>query len=309
MTNSELYELTVGSSCVGMRLDAYVYASLSDVIVSRAAVQKIIQDGLVKINDRIATKTGIKLCENDVISCLVALPEELTVKPENIPLDIVYEDKDIIVVNKPRGMVVHPGAGNLSGTLANALAFHCDSLSDINGTIRPGIVHRIDKDTTGLLVVAKNNEAHVNLAKQLETHAVSRTYYLVAEGIVESNRGIIDAPIGRKPNDRIKMAINLKNGKNAITHYEVLQRSAEFSFVKCELETGRTHQIRVHMAFIKHPVVGDPLYGYKDMRQMQGQALHAGELKLVHPTTGEEMIFKAPLPEDFCDLLKRTGLV
>lgn len=307
--NNELYELSVGADCTGMRLDAYIYDALSDVFTSRAQVQKVIQDGNAHVNGRIVQKTGYKVSQNDVISCVCCLPEDFTIKAENIPLDIVYEDDDIIVINKPRGMVVHPGAGNFSGTLASGLMYHCNSLSDINGDIRPGIVHRIDKDTTGLLVAAKNNEAHVHLSRQLETHSMSRTYFAVTEGVIESNKGIIDAPIGRKPNDRVKMAVNLKNGKDAITHYEVLSRSSGFTYVKCNLETGRTHQIRVHMAFIKHPVVGDPLYGIKDMRQMAGQALHAGELKLIHPATDQEMVFTAPIPDDFCDLLKRTDLV
>ena len=307
--NNELYELTVGADCAGMRLDAYIYATLSDIFTSRAQVQKVIQEGNTQVNGRVVQKTGYKVSENDAVSCVCCIQEDFSIKAEDIPLDIVYEDNDIIVINKGRGMVVHPGAGNYTGTLVNALMYHCNSLSDINGEIRPGIVHRIDKDTTGLLVVAKNNEAHLHLARQLETHSMARTYYAVTEGVIESNKGIIDAPIGRKPNDRVKMAINLKNGKDAVTHYEVLSRSEGFSYVRCNLETGRTHQIRVHMAFIKHPVVGDPLYGIKDTRQMTGQALHAGELKLVHPATQQEMIFTAPIPDDFCDLLKRTGLV
>ena len=307
--NSDFYELTVGEDLAGIRLDAYIYAMLQDVFASRAQVQKMIQDRLVQVNDSVVQKAGYKVTKNDNILCQCIYTEECNVKAEDIPLSIVYEDDDIIVINKPRGMVVHPGAGNFTGTLVNALMYHCNSLSDINGEIRPGIVHRIDKDTTGLLVAAKNNDAHVHLAKQLEKHTMSRTYFAVTEGIVQSNKGIIDAPIGRKPNDRIKMAINIKNGKDAVTHYEVLSRSDNFTYVKCNLETGRTHQIRVHMAFIKHPVVGDPLYGIKDTRGMNGQALHAGELRLVHPVTQQEMVFTAPVPEDFYDLLKRTDLV
>lgn len=306
---SESFELVVNKEDKGLRLDAYIYSMLGDVFPSRALVQKVLAEGGVTVNDKTVTKSSYKTCENDVIVCKYEYEAEVTAQPENIPLDIVYEDDDIIVINKPRGMVVHPGAGNFSGTLANALMYHCKTLSDINGDIRPGIVHRIDKDTTGLIVAAKNNKAHVHLARQLETHTMARTYFAVVEGIVESNKGIIDAPIGRKPNDRIKMAINLNNGKEAVTHYEVLSRSEGFSYVKCNLETGRTHQIRVHMAFIKHPVVGDPLYGIKDMREMQGQALHAGALHLKHPADDRPMVFEAPLPEDFCDLLKRTCLV
>lgn len=306
---SESFELVANTEAKGQRLDAYIYSMLRDVFPSRALVQKVLSEEGVTVNGKILTKSSYKICENDVIICKYEYEAEVTAQPENIPIDIVYEDDDIIVINKPRGMVVHPGAGNFSGTLANALMYHCATLSDINGDIRPGIVHRIDKDTTGLIVAAKNNKAHVHLARQLETHTMARTYFAVVEGIVESNKGIIDAPIGRKPNDRIKMAINLNNGKEAVTHYEVLSRSEGFSYVKCNLETGRTHQIRVHMAFIKHPVVGDPLYGIKNMRQMQGQALHAGELHLIHPADDRPMVFKAPLPADFCDLLKRTCLV
>lgn len=306
---SDSYELFADKDSKGQRLDAYIYSQLKGVFFSRAAVQKAISDELVSVNGEITTKNGYKICENDVVICQYEFEGEIIAKPENIPIDIVYEDDDIIVVNKPRGMVVHPGAGNLSGTLANALMYHCKELSDINGSIRPGIVHRIDKDTTGLIVAAKNNRAHVHLAKQLENHTMSRTYFAVVEGAIESNKGIIDAPIGRKPNDRIKMAVNINNGKEAVTHYEVLARNNGLSYVKCNLETGRTHQIRVHMAFIKHPVVGDPLYGIKDTRQMTGQALHAGALRLKAPADDRDMIFEAPLPEDFCDLLKRTCLV
>ena len=306
---SESYELFADKDNKGKRLDAYVYSQLQDVFFSRASVQKTISEGGISVNGQVITKSGYKICENDVVVCQYEFEGEIIAKPENIPIDIVYEDDDIIVVNKPRGMVVHPGAGNLSGTLANALMYHCENLSDINGPVRPGIVHRIDKDTTGLIVAAKNNKAHVHLAKQLEEHTMSRTYFAVVEGIVESNKGIIDAPIGRKPNDRIKMAVNINNGKEAVTHYEVLARSNGFSYVKCNLETGRTHQIRVHMAFIKHPVVGDPLYGIKDTRQMKGQALHAGALRLKAPADDRDMVFEASLPDDFYDLLKRTHLV
>ena len=232
-------------------------------------------------------------------------PEDIEALPENIPLDIIYEDSDIIVINKARGMVVHPAAGNYTGTLVNALLYHCKDLSDINGVRRPGIVHRIDKDTTGLLAVAKNNNAHLALAEQLQDHTMSRVYYAVVEGIIGENSGTVNAPIGRHDNDRKKMAVNTRVGKPAVTHFEVLERLDNCTLVKCRLETGRTHQIRVHMAYTGHPVTGDPVYGIKNTRGMDGQALHAGELTLIHPATGEPVTFKAPLPEDFEKLLKR----
>ena len=228
---------------------------------------------------------------------------ELSVEAENIPLDIIYEDHDIIVINKPRGLVVHPADGNSSGTLVNALLFHCQDLSDINGIRRPGIVHRIDKDTTGLLVVAKNNRAHNALAEQIKEHKVSRIYYALTEGIIAENAGIVDTPIGRHPTDRKKMAVTPGSGKRAVTHFTVLHRYREVTLVKCRLETGRTHQIRVHLAYIGHPVVDDPVYGRKISRGLSGQALHAGELTLQHPSTGQEMTFQAPLPDDFQMLL------
>jgi len=233
------------------------------------------------------------------------IPEvrELTVEPENIPIDVVYEDSDIIVINKARGMVVHPADGNYTGTLVNALLYHCKDLSDINGVRRPGIVHRIDKDTTGLLVVAKNNKAHTFLADEIKYHKVSRIYTALTEGLFEENSGMVNAPVGRHPVDRKKMAVNTKNGKEAITHFTVIERFENTTLVKCRLETGRTHQIRVHMAYIGHPVAGDPVYGRKNNRGLSGQALHAGELTLTHPSTGESMTFTAPLPEDFQNLL------
>ena len=270
--------------------------------LSRSYVQKLMAGGEVLLEGK-PVRPGYKAAAGDVFEITVPDPEDPEAKPENIPIDIVYEDSDIIVINKARGMVVHPAEGNYTGTLVNALLYHCQDLSDINGVRRPGIVHRIDKDTTGLLVAAKNNAAHEALAEQLKTHSISRIYTALAEGVISEASGKIDAPIGRHPVDRKRMAVNVKNGREAVTYFTVLQRYEDATLVKCRLETGRTHQIRVHMAFIGHPIVGDPVYGKKDNRGMAGQALHAGELTLVHPSTGQQMTFTAPLPDDFQKLL------
>ena len=285
----------------GERIDSYI-ASVTEL--SRSNVQKLIEGGAILVNGK-TCKANYKLRAGDVAEIQLPEPEDIEALPENIPLDIIYEDSDIIVINKARGMVVHPAAGNYTGTLVNALLYHCKDLSDINGVRRPGIVHRIDKDTTGLLAVAKNNNAHLALAEQLQDHTMSRVYYAVVEGIIGENSGTVNAPIGRHDNDRKKMAVNTRVGKPAVTHFEVLERLDNCTLVKCRLETGRTHQIRVHMAYTGHPVTGDPVYGIKNTRGMDGQALHAGELTLIHPATGEPVTFKAPLPEDFEKLLKR----
>ena len=285
----------------GERIDSYI-ASVTEL--SRSNVQKLIEGGAILVNGK-TCKANYKLRAGDVAEIQMPEPEDIEALPENIPLDIIYEDSDIIVINKARGMVVHPAAGNYTGTLVNALLYHCKDLSDINGVRRPGIVHRIDKDTTGLLAVAKNNNAHLALAEQLQDHTMSRVYYAVVEGIIGENSGTVNAPIGRHDNDRKKMAVNTRVGKPAVTHFEVLERLDNCTLVKCRLETGRTHQIRVHMAYTGHPVTGDPVYGIKNTRGMDGQALHAGELTLIHPATGEPVTFKAPFPEDFEKLLKR----
>lgn len=302
MNSAVTYKAT--SADKGIRLDSALAGGLKNILPgkSRNYFQKLIDNGHVSMSGQIL-KSNYKLKEGDLIEISVPEAEELSVEPENIPLDIVYEDGDIIVINKARGMVVHPADGNYTGTLVNALLFHCKDLSDINGIKRPGIVHRIDKDTTGLLVVAKNNIAHNALAEQIKEHKVSRIYYALTEGVISENAGTINAPVGRHPVDRKKMAVNTKNGKNAVTHFTVIRRYRDTTFVKCRLETGRTHQIRVHMAYIGHPIVGDPVYGRRNMRGMTGQALHAGELTLRHPVTGEEMTFTAPLPCDFQNLL------
>ena len=239
-------------------------------------------------------------------------PEVLDVKPQNIPLDIVYEDQDLLVVNKPKGMVVHPAAGNPDGTLVNALLFHCgDSLSGINGVIRPGIVHRIDKDTSGLLIVAKNDRAHQSLAEQIAVHSFTRIYNAVVYGIVKEEEGTVSAPIGRHPTDRKRMAVLSSGGREAVTHYRVLERFPGFTLVECRMETGRTHQIRVHMAHIGHPVAGDPVYGPKKcITELQGQCLHARVIGFIHPATGEYLEFDSGLPpyfERFLEKLRRSG--
>ena len=259
---------------------------------------------------------GLRKGGIEVVSCptcgrtkidLIGLANQVEQMVEDIPLDILYEDEDVLIVNKPKGMVVHPAAGHYQGTLVNAVMAHCgDSLSGINGVMRPGIVHRIDKDTTGALLVCKNDIAHRDLAEQLKCHSIRRRYRAVVQGNLKEDEGTIEGPIGRHPTDRKKMAINHKNGKDAITHYKVLERFGEATYVECRLETGRTHQIRVHMAYIGHPVAGDPVYGPKKViTQLHGQCLHAGLIGFIHPRTGEYMEFTAPLPEYFVKLLEK----
>jgi len=288
----------------GRRLDAFVASRLESV--SRSHIQKLIEEGMVTV-DGTAAKCGTKIKVGMTVRVTMPEPETLDVKAQDIPLDIVFEDDSIIVINKPKDLVVHPAAGNREGTLVNALLYHCrDSLSDINGVIRPGIVHRIDKDTTGLLVIAKSNEAHIGLSEQLKKHQIIRTYEAIVDGSVKTDSGTISAPIGRHPVNRKKMAVNYKNGKPAVTHYKVIERFPTHTYLQCELETGRTHQIRVHMASIGHPVTGDEVYGKRcSLMDTDGQVLHARYLRLRHPVTNEEMIFEAPLPGYFEDLLGR----
>ena len=252
-------------------------------------------------------KSNYRLNEDDLLKIMIPLPKELEILPENIPLDIVYEDEDVILINKPKGMVVHPANGHYSGTLVNALLHHCKgNLSGINGVLRPGIVHRIDMDTTGILIVCKNDKAHLSLSEQLKEHSITRYYYAICHNRFSEESGTVNAPIGRHPTHRKKMAINYKNGKEAITHYEVLENFSGYSFIRCKLETGRTHQIRVHMASISHPLLGDELYcNAKSPYNLHGQTLHAGVLGFVHPTSGEYMEFSAPLPEYFQNLLNK----
>jgi 23S rRNA pseudouridine1911/1915/1917 synthase len=290
---------------VGKRLDVYLAENLSGV--SRSYVQRLIDENRVLVNGSPA-KARVKTVFGMIVTVELPEPEVLDVQPANLPIDIVYEDKDLLIINKPKDMVVHPAPGNRDNTLVNALLFHCADLSDINGVIRPGIVHRIDKDTSGLLAVAKNNHAHQALAEQLKDHSMERIYEAIVEGILQEDKGTIDAPIGRHPVDRKKMAVTPGKGREAVTHFEVLARLSGVTHVRCRLETGRTHQIRVHMAYIRHPVYGDPLYGASSRKaDVGGQILHARYLILTHPTTGEKMQFEAPLPESFQELLKKLN--
>ena len=274
--------------------------------LSRSFIQKLIKDGNVLVNGTPVKGSCRVKCDDEVV---FSVPEsvEPDIEPENIPLDILYEDADLIVVNKPKGMVVHPAAGHYTGTLVNALMFHCkEDLSGINGVLRPGIVHRIDMDTTGVIIACKNDLAHNSIAAQLKEHSITRRYQAIVHGVLKDEEGVIDAPIGRSPKDRKKMAINYNNGKSAVTHYKVLTRFKDFTHIECRLETGRTHQIRVHMASIGHPLLGDAVYGpAKCPCKLQGQTLHAGILGFVHPRTGEYMEFSAPLPEYFEELLRK----
>ena len=286
-----------------IRIDKYLSQKLSDL--SRSYLQSLIKSENIKVNNKII-KANYKTKEGDNIVVTVPPPIQTDIKAENINIDIIYQDSDILVINKPQGMVVHPAPGNYSGTLVNALLYRHDCLSNINGEIRPGIVHRIDKDTSGLLVVAKNNTAHIKLSEQLKDKTMNRIYLAVVENNIKQDEGTIDTLIGRNPVDRKKMAV-IKNGhgRQAITHYKVLERYGDYTLVRAKLETGRTHQIRVHMAYIGHPIVGDPVYGSKNNKfKLKGQALHAKQLTLIHPTTGKVMVFNAPLPEYFNALLQ-----
>ena len=306
-TENNLVEIVAQDEDKGTRLDQFV-ATNTDL--TRSAAARLIEEGAVTVNGKAVAK-NYKVAKEDAVEIILPEPEEAEASPENIPLDIIYEDDDIIVVNKPVGMVVHPAAGNPTGTLVNALLYHCGaSLSGVGGVIRPGIVHRIDKDTSGLLVVAKNDEAHLNLSAQLKEHHVSRIYTAIAIGNFREESGTVDAPIGRHPIDRKKMAVihnsDLRS-REAITHWSVMARGEadgnSFTLLRCQLETGRTHQIRVHMASIGHPLLGDAVYGGTNTRfearhraSIVGQCLHAGELHLTHPRTGEQMQFFAPTP-------------
>ena len=289
----ESFEFKVDESSVGTRLDVFISKEFENK--SRSYIQGIIEGENAVVNGK-CRKSNFKLKLEDIITLKVPDPVELNVKAEDIPLDILYEDSDVIVINKPQDMVVHPAPGNYSGTLVNALLNHCTDLSGINGVLRPGIVHRIDKDTSGALVVAKNDNAHNSLAAQLKDHSMTRSYIALVEGIIKSNEGTIDEPIGRHPKDRIKMAI-VESGKKAVTHFKVLERFESNTLVECNLETGRTHQIRVHMAKIGHPLVGDLIYGFKKQKfNLKGQVLHAKRLGFIHPSTNEYMEFISPLP-------------
>lgn len=288
------------------RIDHYLTEMLPEQ--SRSFFQKLIRDGFVMVN-HIIVKVNYRLKTGDIIEIDIpdAVPTEIV--PENIPLDILYEDDDLLIVNKPKGMVVHPAVGHSTGTLVNAIMYHCQgNLSGINGEIRPGIVHRIDKDTTGSLIICKNDEAHRNIAEQIKEHSVTRRYVGVVAGTFSEESGTVEGAIGRHPNDRKRMTINEKNGKPAVTHYRVLQTLKGASFMEFELETGRTHQIRVHMASISHPLLGDTVYGNsKNPYKLQGQALHARTIGFIHPTTGEYIEVSAPIPEYMTELVRKLS--
>lgn len=292
----EQYTFTVEANESGKRLDAFLKEIFDDS--SRTFLQGLIEAGNVTVNEK-SSKSNYKVRLDDLIEVNIPEPVRLEITPEEMDLDIVYEDEDVLVVNKPAGLVVHPAHGHYNDTLVNGLLAHCHDLSGINGVLRPGIVHRIDKDTSGLLMIAKNDEAHRSLAAQLKEHSVKRAYYALVHGVINEAEGLIDAPIGRHPVERKKMAVNL-DGKEARTHYYVKERFREYTLIECRLETGRTHQIRVHLAYIGHPLVGDELYcKRKENLGFSGQALHAYELGFVHPKSGKEMCFQVPLPVYF----------
>lgn len=304
MSENGLQRLTVSPEEAGVRIDKYLAEQLPDI--TRSYLQKLLKDGSVQMNGK-PVKTSTKTAAGAVIELTIPEPEEPEILPEDIPLDILYEDSDVILINKPKDMVVHPAAGHYTGTLVNALMYHCKGdLSGINGVLRPGIVHRIDKDTTGVLIVCKNDKAHNALAEQLKEHSITRKYRAIVCGNLKEDEGTVDAPLGRHPQDRKKMAIVRTCGKRAVTHYRVLERFGNYTYIECQLETGRTHQIRVHMASLGHPLLGDEVYGrVKSPFKLEGQTLHAMVLGFIHPTTGEYMEFEAPLPEYFEKLLEK----
>lgn len=301
---SQTYSFLIGEEDSDQRVDKFLSGELSDL--SRSYIQKLLKEGRVLAAGK-PVKANYKVREGEEVQFSVPPLQELSVEAEPIPLSILYEDSDLIFINKPKDMVVHPCAGRYSGTLVNGLMYHCkDELSGINGVLRPGIVHRIDKDTTGVLVICKNDKAHRLVAEQLKEHSITRKYRAIVHGIVKED-GTVDAPIGRSPKDRKKMAINEKNGKRAVTHYRVLEHlKGKYTYIECQLETGRTHQIRVHMASIHHPLLGDTVYGpCANPFHLEGQCLHAMVLGLIHPSTGEYMELEAPLPDYFSELLRK----
>ena len=288
----------------GERIDRFLSGNLE--ALSRSYIQKLLKESRILVNNN-TVKANYKILEGDQIDIQIPEPEILDIRPENIPLDILYEDDDILIVNKPKGMVVHPSPGHYNHTLVNAVLYHCgDRLSGINGVLRPGIVHRIDMDTTGSLLICKNDHAHQILAEQLKDHSITRKYQAVVYGNLKADSGTVDAPIGRHPIDRKKMSTKSPHGKRAVTHFTVLERFGNYTYIECTLETGRTHQIRVHMASVGHPILGDTVYGpARCPFRLQGQTLHAKTLGFVHPSTGEYMEFDAPLPEYFSALLDK----
>lgn len=299
--NEVVFEIT--PEMEGERIDKCISNYVETL--SRSYIQKIIKEGKAYINDA-PVKSNYKVRVDDKVQFTIPDCEEPDIPPQDIPLDIIYEDKDVLIVNKPKNMVVHPAPGHYEGTLVNAIMYHChNDLSGINGVLRPGIVHRIDKDTTGSLIICKNDEAHRKIAEQLKEHSITRKYRAIVYGRISNDEGVVDAPIGRHPTDRKKMAINERNGKPAITHYKVLERFEKYTYIECQLETGRTHQIRVHMTSIGHPLLGDEVYGSaKCPFKLEGQTLHAMTIGFIHPSTNQYVEYEAPLPEYFERLLQ-----
>ena len=299
---SETIELTVQAEDTGSRIDKYISDNIGQL--TRSAVQGLLEKGNILVGGKSVSK-NYKLRAGDMVTVEIPEPEPMDAQPEDIPLDIVYEDDDLLVVNKPKGMVVHPAHGHYTGTLVNALLHHCgESLSGINGVIRPGIVHRIDRFTSGLLIVAKNDESHQHLAQQIKEHSFTREYEAVACGHFKQTEGTVDAPIGRHKTDRKKMCVTQENSRNAVTHYTVLHQYGGYAHVRLRLETGRTHQIRVHLSYIGHPVLGDDVYG-KPYKGIEGQCLHARKIGFIHPSTGEYMEFTSDLPDYFQAVLRK----
>lgn len=304
-STGEQEKLIITEEYAGQRADVALAALLE---VTRSNMQKLLEEGRAVKGTKVL-KSNYKVKKGDEIIVALPEPQPLDVQPENIPLDIIYEDDDVVVVNKARGMVVHPAAGNYSGTLVNALLYHCKNLSGINGVIRPGIVHRLDKDTSGIMICAKNDAAHISLSEQIQAKTAKRTYLAVVRGNVKTDSGVIETMIARDKNDRKKMAVVKEDGRIAITEYKVLERFGKYTIVRCKLRTGRTHQIRVHMEYLGYPLVGDPKYSpMKTPFSIQGQALHSQTLEFTHPRTGERMCFEAPLPEDMHKIVTRLRL-
>lgn len=297
-----LETVTAEAEDAGTRADVFLAVKLG---VSRSNMQKLLEDGRVKRGEKI-TKANYKVRAGEMFVVDIPEPEPIEAVPENIPLDIIYEDDDVVVLNKARGMVVHPAPGNYTGTLVNALLYHCSNLSGINSAIRPGIVHRLDKDTSGIMIVAKNDAAHISLSQQIQSKTAVRTYLAVVRGNIKTDSGTIETQIARDKTDRKKMAVVKEGGRDAITDYEVLERFGKYTLVRCKLRTGRTHQIRVHMEYLGYPLVGDPKYSpMKTPFGIKGQALHSHTLEFTHPRTGERMKFEAPLPEDMHKIITR----
>lgn len=302
-------EIVIDDEMNGTRLDLVLSACMEDF--SRSFIQKLFENGSITVDGEVCREKKQKAVSGALVCIELPTPERIETEPENIPLDIVYEDEDVLVVNKPAGMVVHPAPGNYTATLVNALLYHCgDDLSSINGVIRPGIVHRIDKDTSGLLMVAKNDRAHASLSKQLAEHSITRRYKAIVYSNIKEDEDSIDRPIGRDPSNRLRNAVTEHNSKRAVTHYRVLERFGRFTLIEATLETGRTHQIRVHMAYIRHPLLGDELYGPAKSKEAarlgaRRQMLHAGVLGFVHPTSGKYMEFSSPPPDDFHEVLEK----